>query len=147
VTEPARTTVDHRAFHAAVAEQLAADRVSPHGPIELDQIDAALRRRTQRSVAANLAGHLRALDAAADIDIEAPTASSRAAGRGVKVAVQRLTGWYVGHLAGQVRQLGVATARAVRAVTARVDDLERRVDDLDHRGGPPADGEPAVDER
>lgn len=138
MTEPARATVDHRAFHVAVAEQLAADRPAAQdldGP--LPRIDAAVRRRTQRSVAANLAGHLRALDVAADIDIEAPTASSRAAGRGVKVAVQRLTGWYVGHLAGQMRQLGVATARAVRAMAARVDDLERRIDDLDRSGDPP----------
>jgi hypothetical protein len=135
VTEPAGATVDHRAFHAAVATELAIDR-SASEP-ELARIDAALRSRTRRSFAANLAGHLRALDVAADIDIEAPTASSRAAGRGVKVAVQRLTGWYIGHLAGQMRQLGVATARAVRAMAARVDDLERRIDDLDGSGEPP----------
>jgi hypothetical protein len=130
--------VDHQAFHAAVAEQVVADRSAVDGPVtQLGRIDEALRRRTQRTAADNLAGHLRALDLAADIDIEAPTASSRAAGRGVKVAIQRLTGWYVGHLAGQVRQLGAATSRAVRAMAARVDDLERRIDDLDGSGDPP----------
>lgn len=138
MTEPARATVDHRAFHAAVAERVAADRSASAFPgSELDRIDASRRRRTQRSAATNLASHLRALDVAADIDTDAPTASSRAAGRGVKVAVQRLTGWYVGHLAAQVRQLAAATARAVRATAARVDDLEARLDALDDAGETP----------
>jgi hypothetical protein len=127
--------VDHRAFVAAVAEQVERDRAAGELQEVLGRIDAAVRRRTARSAAANVAGHLRALDVAADVDIEAPTASSRSAGRVVKVGVQRLTGWYIGHLAGQVRQLGVATARAVRAIAARVDELERRIDDID----PPED--------
>ena len=135
MTEPVRPTVDHRAFAVAVAEHLARDRAGGDAGRILDGIEAAVRRRTRRSAAANLAGHLRALDVAADIDIDAPTASSRSAGRVVKVGVQRLTGWYVGHLAGQVRQLGAATARAVRGIAARVDDLERRIDELD----PPRD--------
>jgi hypothetical protein len=141
VTEPGHTTLDHRAFHVAVAEQVAADQASGADEDDLDRIGAALRRRTQRSAAANLAGHLRALDVAADIDVDAPVESSRAAGRTVKVAVSRLTGWYIGHLAGQMRELAVATARAVRGIAARVDDLERRVDELDGSGTPPA-GEP-----
>jgi hypothetical protein len=137
VTEPARPPTDgHPAFHQAVVARVHADRDDPGFPgPALDDIAAALRRRTTRSPATNLASHLRALDIAADVDVDAPVASARAAGRGVKVAVQRLTGWYVGHLAGQVRQLGVATARALRASVARVDELERRVDALEERTG------------
>ncbi len=122
----------HDAFHAAVAERVRADRASGELPgAELDRIAVALRCRTGRSAASNLAAHLRALDDAADIDIAPPTESSRRAGRGVKVAVHRLVGWYVGHLGGQLRQLGVATARAVRATSGRIDELERRVEELE----------------
>jgi len=142
VTESAPTpALDHGAFHAAVVEQLTADRAAPTWPAaELDRIDSCVRRRTGRSAAANLAAHLRALDAAADIDIDPPTASSRSAGRGVKLAISRATGWYVGHIAGQVRHLGVATARAVRATATRVDELEQRVSALEASARDPRDG-------
>lgn len=143
VTDPARPPLDgHRAFHEAVARRVEADVAGAAFPVEaMESIEVAVRRRTSRSPATNLASQLRALDIAADIDVDAPVDSSRAAGRGVKVAVHRLTGWYVGHLAGQVRQLGVATARALRAAVARVDDLERRVDALEERGAEGDDGE------
>lgn len=133
VTEPASPpAVDHRAFHASVAERLAAARSGPSWPDgALTQIDSALRRRTRRSAGANLAAHLRALDDAAAMDIAAPTASSTAAGRGVKVAISRATGWYVGHIASQVRHLGVATSRAVRATAARMDELDARLSVLE----------------
>jgi hypothetical protein len=132
VTDPARPLVDHRAFHAAVAERLAAGRSGPGWPVaELADIDTALRRRTRRSASANLTAHLRALDDAADIDIDPPTASNSTAGRSVKVAISRATGWYVGHIAGQLRHLAVATSRAVRATAARVDDLDARVSALE----------------
>lgn len=140
MTDPATPPLDgHPAFHEAVARRIEADADAAAFPAdEIERIEAAVRRRTSRNPATNLASQLRALDEAADIDVDAPVASSRAAGRGVKVAVQRLTGWYVGHLAGQVRQLGAATSRALRAAVARVDDLERRVDALEERS---ADGE------
>lgn len=129
MTEPAPPpALDHAAFHATVSERLAADRVAPSWPAdELARIDECVRRRTRRSAASNLAAHLRALEDAADIDIEPPTESSRAAGRGVKVAISRATGWYVGHIAAQVRHLGVATSRAMGAAAARIDDLDQRV--------------------
>ena len=121
-----------------MAEELAAARASSAWPVaEIDRVDQALHRRTRRSTASNLAAHLRALDDAADIDIDAPIASSRAAGRGVKVAISRATGWYVGHIAAQVRHLGVATARAMRATAARVDELEQRVVALEETVRPP----------
>ncbi len=129
MTEPAPPpALDHRSFQRAVAERLAADGAAPGWPAaELEHIERSLRRRTQRSAATNLAAHLRALDQATDFDIDAPTASSRAVGRGVKVAISRATGWYVGHIAAQMRHFAVATTRAVRASAARVDELEQRV--------------------
>ena len=132
--------LDHTAFHAAVAEHLAADRTGPAWPAaELARIDECVQRRTRRSAGSNLTAHLRALDDAADIDVAPPTESSRAAGRGVKVAISRATGWYVGHIAAQVRHLGVATARAMRATAAQVDDLERRVRALEEPDQPEGD--------
>ena len=137
MTEPARPpALDHAGFHRAVADEVAAAASRPDWPAdELDRIDAAVRRRTRRSAASNLASHLRALEDAADIDIAPPTASSRAAGRGVKVAISRATGWYVGHIAAQVRHLGVATSRAVKATATRVDDLDQRLTALEHPDG------------
>lgn len=145
MTDPALPPSDgHAAFHQVVRDRISADRAEPAFPsVQLEAIEAAVRSRTSRTPTTNLASHLRALDIAADVDIEAPVASSRAAGRGVKVAVQRLTGWYVGHLAGQVRQLGVATARALRASVARADDLERRVEALE-QGSPRSDDDGAA---
>jgi hypothetical protein len=137
VTESAPPpALDHAAFHVAVSERLAADQVAPSWPAaELARIDECVRRRTSRSAASNLAAHLRALEDAADIDIDPPTDSSRAAGRGVKVAISRATGWYVGHIAAQVRHLGVATSRAMRATAGRVDELEQRVRALEEPEG------------
>lgn len=138
MTEPARPPVlDHQAFRAAVRERLATDSAAPGWPAdELERIDASVRRRTRRSAASNLAAHLRALEDAADIDIDPPTASSRSAGRGVKVAIGRATGWYIGHIGAQVRHFAVATSRAVRATASRVDDLEQRVTALEQPDGP-----------
>jgi polyhydroxyalkanoate synthesis regulator phasin len=45
----------------------------------------------------------------------------------------------VGHIAAQVRHLGVATARAMRATAAQVDDLERRVRALEEPDQPEGD--------
>lgn len=139
MTEPAPPpALDHAGFRRAVVERLAADRSTPGWPAgEIERIEASVRRRTRRSAASNLAGHLRALDNAADIDIDAPTASARAAGRGVKVVISRATGWYVGHIAAQVRHLGVATARAVRAMATRVDELDQRVTALEEAADRP----------
>lgn len=132
--------LDHAAFHRAVDEHLAADRTAPSWPAaELARIDESVQRRTRRSASSNLAAHLRALDDAADIDVDAPIESSRAAGRSVKVAISRATGWYVGHIGAQVRHLAVATARAVRATAAQVDDLERRVRALEEPDAPEGD--------
>jgi hypothetical protein len=137
VTESALPpAVDHAAFHVAVRERLAADQAASSWPVaELTRIDELVRRRTSRSAASNLAAHLRALEDAADIDIDPPTDSSRAAGRGVKVAISRATGWYVGHIAAQVRHLGVATSRAMRATATRVDELEQRIRALEETEG------------
>ena len=138
MVEPSFANVDHRAFSAAVTGRVAADRASAAFPEpELARIEGALHRRARPSASTILGGDLRILELAADIDTEAPTASSRAAGRSVKLAVHRLTGWYVGHLAGQVRQLGLATARALRTTAARVDELERRLDAIESVDEPP----------
>lgn len=135
MTESAPPPVlDHGAFHVAVAAHLSRDQADPSWPAaELEHIEACLHRRTRRSAASNMAAHLRALEDAADIDVDPPTASSRAAGRGVKVAISRATGWYVGHIAAQLRHLGIATSRAVRASAVRVDDLDQRVTALEDR--------------
>lgn len=139
MTEPALPpALDHARFRRAVADRLATDRAAPGWPAEeIERIEDGVRRRTRRSAASNMAGHLRALEEAADIDIAAPTASARAAGRGVKVAISRATGWYVGHIASQLRHLGVATSRAVRATSARVDELDLRVTALEEAADRP----------
>ena len=128
----APSSTPHQGLRDAVAERMAADRQEDDFPAErLEAIDAAVRRRTVRSSTAGLGDRLRALDAAADIDTAAPVASEHRGGRVVKVAISKATGWYVGRVAVQARDLGVATAKAFRALAARIDELDRRVDALE----------------
>lgn len=122
----------------AVAQRMAAERDGASFPAaELAAIDTAVRRRTERSPSTSLSGRLRVLEAAADIDVDPPVASDQRGGRGVKVAVAKLTSWYVGHLAAQVRELATATARATRGVAARLDELEHRIEELERDGDDP----------
>ena len=122
----------HEGFRAAVAERIAVDRGRGDFPAEqLEAIDTAVRRRTARSSTAGVGDRIRALEAAADIDTAPPVASEHRGGRGVKLAISKATGWYVGHLAVQARDLGVATARAVRALAGRIDELDRRIEELE----------------
>ncbi len=128
----------HEGLRDAVAERVAADRQRDDFPLDrLEAIDTAVRRRTVRSSTAGLGDRLRALEAAADIDTAAPVASEHRGGRVVKVAISKATGWYVGRVAVQARDLGVATAKAFRALAARIDELDRRMDELE--GRPPAE--------
>lgn len=131
----------HEGLRGAVAQRVAADRDAPDFPLEaLQGIDVAVRRRTVRSSTAGLGDRLRALESAADIDTDPPVASEHRGGRGVKVVLAKATGWYIGHLAAQTRDLGVAAARAIRALSARIDELERRIDELQEPG--PAEEQP-----
>lgn len=126
------------AFRAAVAERIVADQGAGDFPLErLQAIDTAVRRRTARSSTAGVSDRVRALEAAAGIDTAPPVASEHRGGRGVKLAISKATGWYVGHLAVQTRDLGVATARAVRALAGRIDELDQRIEELegDSRAG------------
>ncbi|HSP04301.1 MAG TPA: hypothetical protein VLR27_12400 [Acidimicrobiales bacterium] len=128
----AASSEHHQVLRDAVTGRMAADREAADFPAEqLDAIGVALARRTARSPGANVGGRLRELERAADIDVEPPVASERRAGRGVKVAVAKLTNWHVGYLATQVRDLGNASVRVVRALASRVDELERRVEELE----------------
>lgn len=138
VESPAVTRPDaplpehHQVLRDAVDGRMAADRDAAGFPAEqLDAIDVAVARRTARSPGANVGGRMRELERAADIDVDPPVASERRAGRNVKVAIAKLTNWHVGYLAAQVRDLGTASVRVVRALASRVDELERRVEELE----------------
>lgn len=124
----------HAALRQVVATRVEADLTDPGFPAEgLRTIEAAVRRRTIRSSTAGLGDRLRALESAADFDTGPPVASDQPGGRHVKVAVAKVTSWYVGHVAVQARDIGVATARAMRAVVARLDELDRRIGALEER--------------
>jgi hypothetical protein len=55
-----------------------------------------------------------------------------------------MLGWYGRHLADQVSTLGLLTARALSAVTARLEDLEGRIDRPAEPGAPHASAMPST---
>jgi hypothetical protein len=137
VTAPdAPASAAHQALHDAVVARMAADRQARDFPAPaLDAIDATVRRRTAVGRHADLSSPIRALQAAADIDIAPPVASEHRGRRGVKLAIAKATGWYVGYLAVQVRELGFASARAMRSLSTQLEEIERRIAALEERNG------------
>jgi hypothetical protein len=134
VTPPEQDLAEHRAVLEAARARVARDEASPEHPVdELRRIRRAVDRHVRPDAAGAPSAELRALLAAADIDVDAPTASASKVGRGVKSGIERLTSWYVRHLGVQVRDLGAAAARLAQSHSARLDELERRVDELEDR--------------
>lgn len=73
---------------------------------------------------AGVAAAARAVRDAAPLDLEAPTSSATAPGVYLKVAVKRLTTWYLRYLTVQVATFANAVAALSEALVARLDELE-----------------------
>ncbi len=89
---------------------------------EGDSRDNSARENVQES--------LDALGDVATFDVEVPTASTRREWEYLKVAVKRLTSWYLRYLAGQLNAFGGQVQRLGEALAARTDGLETAADEL-----------------
>lgn len=69
-----------------------------------------------------------AIEEASFITIDVPTASSRRPVTMVKVLLKKLLAFWFRFVVDQITALGVTTARSVRAVVMRLEEVERRVD-------------------
>lgn len=123
---------------------------------ELDEADRAYIEKARAS-AERLAIRGEGPDASRDalsdleellpVDADPPAASANPAGRLVKSAVKRFVRWYLAYLAGQVTAIGEAVLRfgshlsdrvdeldgAIKTQTARIEELEHRVQELESR--------------
>jgi hypothetical protein len=112
--------------------RVAAERLEAIAPGYLAQVRrAAGRLGVRNTTGGDLDGLLDDVADQTHIDAEVPTASRRREVRLVKVAVKRLTGWYLRYLAQQVTALGESVSRLGRELAARSDALEIKAQDLD----------------
>ena len=116
----------------AVADRLALrDRLETMAPGYLDRVRAGTRRLAHRDgpvVDVTLA--LADVEDTAVVDLEVPTLSSLRVGRLVKVAIKRLTTWYLRYLAQQISAFGLAVTRLGTLLVARTDRIEETTKDL-----------------
>jgi len=116
-----------RAALERAAAEVAAWRSDAEAAQELEQIARAVARRTGGSASAALAPQLSALATAARIDTDVPTESRIRAAKGIKAGVKALVGFYVNHVAQQVRVLGEATVNLGRVTSKELGRLEGEV--------------------
>lgn len=109
-----------------VESEAARRRAAPGYPHELEsQIEAELARQAPTpSGRLSLERLVTAVEEASFVNIDAPVTASRREYSYAKGALKRGLAWYLRHIANQVSSLGFATARTLRAMTARIEDLE-----------------------
>lgn len=115
-------TPAHAVFLRRVRD--AADVIEDDQRRALDRIDETVRRRLHPSSSDRLTNDVAAVARAAQIDLDVPTDSRIAVGRGVKTGVKKLVRWYVDPLGHQVAVLGGAVTSFAGATSAEVDRLE-----------------------
>jgi hypothetical protein len=120
-----------------VESEAARRRAGPGYPHDLEvRIEAELARQAPApSGRVSLERLVAAVEEASLISIDAPINASRREYAYVKTVLKRGMAWYLRHVADQVSSLGCATARTLRAVTVRLEDIEERVAAVEHRGG------------
>jgi hypothetical protein len=115
-----------------VSTRAAAERLEAIAPGYLAQVRRAAGRLGVRSTTSgDLDILLEDVADQAKIDAEVPTASRRREVRILKVAVKRLTGWYLRYLAQQVTALGESVSHLGRELAARSDALDVRAQATD----------------
>lgn len=108
----------------------AADAVDDDQRRSLDRIDETVRRRLHPTSSDRLTNDVAAVARAAQIDLDVPTDSRIAVGRGVKTGVKKLVRWYVDPLGHQVAVLGGAVTSFAGATSSEVDRLEGEIASL-----------------
>ena len=122
--------LDLDALLAEVEAEAARRRASPGWPTEAEERIAQHLARTAPSadVRPSLDRLVTAIEEASFIRIDVPTTSARRPVALVKVALRKLLSFWFRYVVDQITALGVTTARTVRAVVGRLEELERRLD-------------------
>lgn len=117
-TEPSVSPARDERWRAAAAK---AEQLAP-GYVDRVRL-AAARLAAGPDRRGDLRASLATVEEAARVDLDAPTLSRLAAGRGLKEAVKRLTRWYLRYVGDQVTAFGQAVATFGREVADRTDEL------------------------
>jgi hypothetical protein len=119
-----------------VEAEAARRRAAPGYPHELEaRIEAELARQAPSPTGrVSLERLVTAVEESSFISIDVPVTASRREYTYVKAVLKRGMGWYLRHVAEQVSALGYATARTLRAITVRLEDLEERVTAVERSG-------------
>ena len=107
-----------------------------YSPELLERLDAEFDRFAPLTFRrTGIDGAIRAVESAAFIDVEPPTASSRRWASAVKGIIKKATGWYHLHVAQQVTALGIQITRPLRMLHERTEELAQRLSDLEQSIG------------
>jgi hypothetical protein len=107
-------------------------RAAPGYPHQLEaRIDAELARFAPVPRGRELEHLVTGVEEAAFVNADAPITARWRGLRYLKVALKRLLSWYLGHVTEQVSVLGLMTARALAALTGRLEELQGRVAKLE----------------
>lgn len=114
----------------AEAERL---RAEPGWPTEAEEAIAQHLSATAPAgaVRPSLDRLVTAIEEASFIRIDVPTASARPPVKLAKVVLTRLLTFWFRFVVDQVTSLGVTTARTLRTVAGRLEEVERRLDQID----------------
>jgi hypothetical protein len=95
-------------------------------PGYLDQVrDQARRLGLRAKDSTDARSAVEAVEDLAVIDVVAPTASRRPAGRLIKTLIAKAIAWYLGYLGGQITALGQSVAHMGATLLERTEVLER----------------------
>lgn len=130
--DPGGDAIDHARLTAEIEAE--ARRLRESG--EVDEALLAELERVFESLVPDETGE-RDFESALDraereslIDVHPPADSRMPGGAPVKRAIKKLVLWYMDFVAGQVTNLAGSLTRAVRLLGGRVDDIDRRLEQL-----------------
>jgi hypothetical protein len=138
VTATEGTVSDLDQLIGEVEAEAARRRAGPDYPHDLEErIEAELARQAPApSGRVSLERLVTAVEESSFISIDVPVTASRREYTYMKTALKRGMAWYMRHVADQVAALGYATARTLRAITVRIEDIEDRVTAVEQSGDP-----------
>lgn len=96
---------------------------------------ATKRLRAYETNPEDVRGALQSVRNVAGFNVEVPIVSPRREVKLVKTGVKRLSGWYMGYLAGQLNAFSATVVRLGETMASRLEDLERNSDELTARLG------------
>lgn len=133
--------LDLDALIAEVEAEAARRRSAPGWPAEAEDRIAQhlVRAAPVPDLRPSLDRLVTAIEEASFIRIDVPTASTRRPVTLMKVVMRKLLSFWFRYVVDQITSLGITTARTVRALVGRLEEVERRLDLVDARPHEAAD--------